>query len=542
MEPEHLTSGGAVAVPFEEGAASADGSEVWLPRVLGPEGAAAHAVVVGTARSALGVLRQLRTLDDPPTLAGWIDAGDGTERAAGLHRLGSVDELASVCARAGTAMAIVCLPASEQGTIQRVRAELRRCGVVERFVPPLDEMLAHAPAPLSVGGGGVSAAIDPATLVGRVPRAIDMGLVEPMVRGKCVLVTGAGGSIGGQLARLAASLGPDRLVLVERSENALFEIDRQIAARSPGVKRVAALHDVVEEGPTNDLFAKWRPDVVFHAAAHKHVPLMEDHPAHAVVNNVFGTRSVAAAAIASGAERFVLISSDKAVHPTSVMGATKRIAEMVVAGLGGDGCATRMSMVRFGNVLGSASSVLPIWSAQLAEGGPLTVTDPRMTRYFMTIPEAACLVTQAAALAVPERSSLFVLDMGEPVRIIDLAVRYAEAHGLRAVVREGAGSADVSRGQAIDASRGEVDVVITGARPGEKLHEALAYEAEALGPTRCPGVLVLGDGAGEGVDTARMIGRLTAVRRDGDRAAVVEELGRWVPELAERTRSVSGAA
>jgi hypothetical protein len=239
MEPEHLTSGGAVAVPFEEGAASADGSEVWLPRVLGPEGAAAHAVVVGTARSALGVLRQLRTLDDPPTLAGWIDAGDGTERAAGLHRLGSVDELASVCARAGTAMAIVCLPASEQSTIQRVRAELRRCGVVERFVPPLDEMLAHAPAPLSVGGGGVSAAIDPATLVGRVPRAIDMGLVEPMVRAKRVL-----DHRRGRVDRVGAGADrgeprtPTELVLVERSPRTRCSRSTgEIASAFPGVNR-----------------------------------------------------------------------------------------------------------------------------------------------------------------------------------------------------------------------------------------------------------------------------------------------------------------
>ncbi|MEM7756178.1 MAG: polysaccharide biosynthesis protein, partial [Planctomycetota bacterium] len=360
---------------------------VSIPPNQGDTDAQASVVVIGTGRTAIGVLRQLRTLDDPPMVAGWIEVPSG-DSAAGLKRVGTTGELSAACARAGAATAIVSLPASMRTEIASIRAELRRCGVVERFVPPLDEVLTHAPAPVTVGAAGPR--VDVAALVGRKPRAMDTSRIDRMVRGKTVLVTGAGGSIGGELARLIAGFEPGHLVLVERSENALFEIDRQIAGRHPGVVRTAALHDVVEQGPTRALFERHAPDVVLHAAAHKHVPLMEDHPAHAVVNNVFGTRSVAEAAVAVGAERFVLISSDKAVRPSSVMGATKRVAEMVVGGLGSQpSVRTRMSMVRFGNVLGSAGSVLPIWSAQLAEGAPLTVTDERMTRYFMTIPEAA---------------------------------------------------------------------------------------------------------------------------------------------------------
>ncbi len=504
---------------------------MWLPAVRGPEGTRATALVIGTAKTAVGVLRQLRTLDDPPTVAGWVEVG-ASKGATGLKRLGAFGALEDICARTKAPLAIVSLPASMRTEIAAIRAGLRRAGVVERFVPPLEELLSHAPAPVSVGVGGP--AIDPAALVGRTPRPMDRALVEPMIRGKCVLVTGAGGSIGSELARLAARLGPQRLVLVERSENALFEIDRQIAAKAPHVHRVAALHDVVEADATRRLFERWKPDVVFHAAAHKHVPLMEDHPAHAVVNNIFGTRSVAEAAVHAGAERFVLISSDKAVRPSSVMGATKRVAEMVVSALGGLS-GTRLSMVRFGNVLGSASSVLPIWSAQIAEGGPMTVTDARMTRYFMTIPEAASLVTQAGGLAEAERASLFVLDMGQPVKILDLAVRYAEAHGLRAVVREA--DDGVVSGPALDGTRGEIDLVLTGARPGEKLHEALAYDAESLTATECPGVLTLlgGDAVlASGFSIGAACLELERVCRGGDRAAVVRALAAWVPELGAR--------
>ncbi|MEL7473694.1 MAG: polysaccharide biosynthesis protein, partial [Planctomycetota bacterium] len=297
---------------------------------------------------------------------------------------------------------------------------------------------------------------------------------------------------------------------------------------------------VVDEIATRALVAEARPDVIFHAAAHKHVPLMEDHPSHAVENNFFGTKSIADAALASGVDRVVLISSDKAVNPTSVMGATKRLAERYVQGLNRRGDhATRCTMVRFGNVLGSACSVLPIWSAQLAEGAALTVTDPRMTRYFMTIGEAASLVVQSASLEGPPETSgeIFLLDMGEPVRILELAQRFVRSHGLapRVVAADGLGDVDgahdpsSSNGEADDEDR--VDIVITGSRPGEKLHEELALAAERIHPTPLDGIGAW-VGAGDPPDLGTMVSELSAVRRASDRAAVLRAIRAWVPEMA----------
>jgi FlaA1/EpsC-like NDP-sugar epimerase len=325
---------------------------------------------------------------------------------------------------------------------------------------------------------------------------------------------------------------------MERAENALFTIDSEMKRRFPGVARRAVLHDVVDAERTLRLLVECRPHVVFHAAAHKHVPLMEDHPSHAIDNNVFGTKAIADASVAVGAERFVMISSDKAVNPTSVMGATKRLAELYVGALararGASGLgATRLSMVRFGNVLGSACSVIPIWQQQLAEGGPLTVTDPRMTRYFMTIPEAATLVVQAAALASDAGSApVYVLDMGEPVRIVDLAVRLAGFHGFVPVLPEGVSTAAPATASGPNAPA--MPIVFTGIRPGEKLAEQLAYAAENLAPTPHAGITCWRGGPGEVADLYRMVCELATVRRGGERDAVLAIIRRYVPEMPAR--------
>ncbi|MDX9910603.1 MAG: polysaccharide biosynthesis protein [Phycisphaerales bacterium] len=386
--------------------------------------------------------------------------------------------------------------------------------------------------------------IDPVELIGRRAHPIDRARVEPMLRGKRVLITGAGGSIGSELARIACDFQPEAIALMERGENALFEIDRTLAARFPGVRREAMLHDVVDEPGTLALVSRFRPHVVLHSAAHKHVPLMEDHPAHAVTNNLFGTRSIADASVASGVERFVMISSDKAVNPTSVMGATKRLAELYVQGLharlhahAGGHATSALGMVRFGNVLGSASSVLQIWAGQLDAGEPIGVTDPRMTRYFMTIPEAAALVMQAAALAGTDpregqarAAAVYVLDMGEPVRIMDLAQRFIRAWGMqpRLLIPGSAPTAE------LDPETPIADIVVTGARPGEKLHEELAYAAEHLTPAGAPGVnawVGAGSRAGEGLDVDAMIRELDDARSRGTREDVLAAIRRWVPEM-----------
>jgi FlaA1/EpsC-like NDP-sugar epimerase len=356
---------------------------------------------------------------------------------------------------------------------------------------------------------------------------------------------------------VAAEFGPESLILMERSGNALFEIDRQLARRFPGIARRALLHDVVDAAETERQLMALSPQVVFHAAAHKHVPLMEDHPAHAVANNLMGTKSIADAAAACGAERFVMISSDKAVNPASVMGATKRLAELYVKWLGGVQDRTRMSMVRFGNVLGSACSVLTIWSSQIAEGGPVTITDPRMTRYFMTIPEAAALVIASTTLEEQASGGVYVLDMGEPIRIVDLARRFVAAHGMAARVRYStlpqgtfAIAEEVAEEFSVGAGSGPVmDIVFTGARPGEKIHEELAYAVENLAETEHPGIrawsglerttegLVHSDAARPSrLAMERMIRELREACGTNDPGVVIEAIERHVPEMRRRAR------
>lgn len=393
---------------------------------------------------------------------------------------------------------------------------------------------------VSPGSTWSAGRIDLASLIDREPLPIDTASVSGMLRGRRVLITGAGGSIGSELARIAASFDPSSVILMERSENALFEIDRQLGASFRNVQRRAVLHDVVDAERTLQLVTDLRPDVVFHAAAHKHVPLMEDHPSHAVTNNFFGTKSIADAALACGADRFVLISSDKAVNPTSVMGATKRLAEIYVQALHGRthtqaSGRTRFSMVRFGNVLGSSCSVVPIWSAQLVDGGPLTVTDTRMTRYFMTIHEAAGLVIQAAAIDNPTAvAPVYVLDMGNPIRILDLASRFLAAHGYapRLIDREGNLVLDPDSASPRSPRAGQtMDIVVSGIRPGEKLHEELAYAAENLRPTSHAGIDAWAGSPAE-VDLQAFAAELSRVRHSTTPEAVIATIRRLVPEMS----------
>lgn len=460
--------------------------------------------------------------------------------------LGFADELIDLHARFRFRLALVCLPRKDEPEQRRLAQLLKVLEVPARFVPTVEDLLtgeavanAHARAP---------GAIDPAALIGRTHSGLDHKAVGAILAGKRVLITGAGGSIGSELCRVVAGFGPSELVLVERAENALFQIDHAIARHFPGVPRRAVLHDVVDAAGTARLLGQLKPHVVFHAAAHKHVPLMEDHPAHAVTNNLFGTKSIADAAHACGAERLVMISSDKAVNPTSVMGATKRMAEMYIQHLATVSRKTRYSLVRFGNVLASACSVIPIWSQQLADGHPLTVTDPRMTRYFMTIPEAATLVVQAGALDQPVGSApVYVLDMGKPLRILDLAVRFVRLHGMepRFTVNAAntADGANLANGKeewvlpetddAPDAAT--VEVQFTGARPGEKLYEELAYDAERLSRTAHPAI---GQWSAEGATVEHhaveaMMREMSTLRSEAnpDKDRVVEAIRRHVPEM-----------
>jgi len=293
-------------------------------------------------------------------------------------------------------------------------------------------------------------------LLRRAPIQADLSKARAFLGGERVLVTGGGGSIGSELARQVAALNPSQLILLGKGENSIFEIDRELR-EGKIIRSVPVICDVRDPQGLDLAMKEHKPRVVFHAAAHKHVPLMEANPIEAVRNNVFGTLNVAEACVRHGVGKFILVSTDKAVNPGNVMGASKRVAEMIVQALAGRS-ETGFAIVRFGNVLGSRGSLIPILRSQIDKGGPVTVTDPQMTRYFMTIPEAAQLIVQAGAFG--GEGEVFILDMGEPVRILELAEDLIRMHGMRP-------------GQ-------DIPIEITGARPGEKIHEELFYEDEAL--------------------------------------------------------------
>jgi FlaA1/EpsC-like NDP-sugar epimerase len=346
-------------------------------------------------------------------------------------------------------------------------------------------------------------------LLGREAVELDAGAVQKFVSGKRVLVTGAGGSIGSELCRQVGRFGPSRLILVERAENSLFEINSELGRSMPGLSVTPCIADVCDAGRVESIFEKYKPQVVFHAAAHKHVPMMELNPGEALKNNVLGTKEAADAAHRHGAGAFVLISTDKAVNPASVMGATKRVSEIYVQALSAKS-KTVFTAVRFGNVLGSAGSVIPIFKDQIQRGGPVMVTHPDMQRYFMTIPEACQLVMQAATMGAG--GEIFVLDMGEPVKIVDLA---------RDLIRLSGFSED------------EIEIQFSGIRPGEKLFEELAVESEDMAKTRHPKIFI---GRIAAYPMERVLAGLAALAAAAESTSTGEvraELAKMVPEMRE---------
>jgi FlaA1/EpsC-like NDP-sugar epimerase len=301
-------------------------------------------------------------------------------------------------------------------------------------------------------------------LLRREPVQLDTTAIGRLLAGRTVMVSGAGGSIGAEICRQILKFHPKALVLVGRGENRIFAIERELTAEPTSVAVYCCIADIGDAARMRLLFEQYRPEVIFHAAAHKHVPLMEGNVGEAIKNNIFGTRCVAELAHRFHAESFVLISTDKAVHPASIMGVTKQIAERYVHTLSQES-STRFTVVRFGNVLGSAGSVVPIFQEQIRRGGPITITDPRMERYFMTIPEASQLVLQAASMG--RGGEIFVLEMGQPVRIVDLARDLIRLSGL---------------------PEDAIDIHFTGVRPGEKLYEELYFDEEETLATSHPKV------------------------------------------------------
>jgi FlaA1/EpsC-like NDP-sugar epimerase len=338
--------------------------------------------------------------------------------------------------------------------------------------------------------------------LGRDPVEIDVDLLHRHITGHTVLVTGAAGSIGSELCRQIARLSPGRLVLFEIAETPLFDLEMEMREKFPTLDLVPAIGDVRDRARVEDVVRTHRPAIVYHAAAYKHVPVMEMHPVEAVKTNVLGTRIAAEAAAKFGVERFVLVSTDKAVRPTNVMGATKRVAELVIHNLNGEGGKTVFVAVRFGNVLGSVGSVIPIFRRQLATTGKLTVTNAEASRYFMLLQEAAGLILQAGAMG--KGGEVFVLDMGEPVKIVDLAKNLIRLSGKELGV--------------------DAEIVYTGLRPGEKLHEELIVEGEDVSRTTHPKVMKLIGSERMPPSWVRGLEELVGLANAGNRFGVVEKL------------------
>jgi FlaA1/EpsC-like NDP-sugar epimerase len=461
-------------------------------------------LIIGAGNAGEALLREIHRMAVAQyEVIGFVD-DDPAKHGMSIHDipvLGTVDELPRICKENEIEEIAIAMPSA---THQQMRHVVQVCeGTKIRFrtVPSITD--------IASGKFKVSQIrdVDINDLLGREVVQLDLDVIEEFIKNKVILVTGAGGSIGSEMCRQVCNFKPALLLLIEQAENALFFIERELRQSFPDVPMQDIICDITDEDRVNTIFERFRPQVVIHAAAHKHVPLMELNPGEAIKNNVKGTRTVADAADRYGSTNFVMISTDKAVNPTSIMGSTKRIAEMYIQDLNRTS-KTAFVTVRFGNVLGSNGSVVPIFKAQIAGGGPLTVTHPEMRRYFMTIPEASQLVLQAASMG--KGGEIFVLDMGEPVKIVDLARELITLSGFRP-------------GE-------DIEIKFTGLRPGEKLFEELSIKGEDMLPTRHPKIGVWQNRPMDRRQLHDGIERLMAMSQSLDRDEIVELVKRLVPE------------
>lgn len=392
---------------------------------------------------------------------------------------------------------IIAMPSVGGKSVREILSECKQTSCSVKILPGMYELI----------DGKVTIQqlrdIDLEDLLRREPVQLDLNEIAAYIKGKRVLVTGAGGSIGSELCRQIAKLSPGKLILLGKGENSIYEIDRELTGKFPKLDITPVIADIRDCERIKRIFTKHKPQAVFHAAAHKHVPLMERQPEEAIRNNIFGTKNIAEAADRVSTDVFVMVSTDKAVNPTSIMGVTKRVAELVIQNMSKISD-TKFVAVRFGNVLGSRGSVIPLFKKQIAAGGPITITHPDMKRYFMTIPEATQLVLQAGAMA--KGGEVFVLDMGEPVKIVDLACDLIELSGL--------------------VPHGDIKIEYTGIRPGEKLFEELLTVEEGTNATKHEKIYVANIKA---MDEGKLQQGLVALRQDMDEGDVVNVLKKLVP-------------
>jgi len=481
-----------------------------------------EALIVGAGDAAQLVIKEmLRNPGLGYTPIGIVD-DDPRKRNMRLHGirvLGVISDLPRLIRDRRPDEILIAIPSASGEVRGRIVETARAAGLSVKTLPGLTELVS--------GDRDLTTQLRPVEVedvLGREPIEVDLPSIAGYVTSEVVMVTGAGGSIGSELCRQLSRLGPARLVMVDHSEPALFEVDRELTRERKFVAGVPVVADVKDGVKMRQVFDKYRPAVVFHAAAYKHVAMMEANPIEAVRNNTIGTRTLADVAVEYGARRFVLVSTDKAASPKTVMGQSKALCEWIVETWGHRAdVATQFVAVRFGNVLNSSGSVIPIFRRQIAKGGPVTVTHPEMTRFFMTIPEAVQLVVQAGALA--DRGQVYVLDMGEPVRIMDLAENMIRLSGKEPGT--------------------EIPIEIIGPAPGEKLHEVLVGEEEIVTPTQHPKIdrisrppvesawlseelNILARLIEEG-DTLELVGELNRIVRDPRRAAVAAQTETLTP-------------
>jgi FlaA1/EpsC-like NDP-sugar epimerase len=435
------------------------------------------------------------------------------QRIHGVPVLGGRDDLPRILKEHAPEELLIAIPSNSRETIRKIVRTLEPYKIRITTLPRLHDLVGTR---VEVGQIRELKVED---LLARDPVGLDYNPVRLFLEGKRILVTGAGGSIGSELCRQIAAARPASLVLIDRYENSLFHIHNELGKAYPGVELCPVIADVTDARRIDQVFGRQRPEVVFHAAAHKHVPLMEDNPCEAVKNNIRGTRLVAEAAVRHNVKRFILISTDKAVNPTSVMGSTKRVAELIVDFLSASQT-TRFAAVRFGNVLASNGSVVPTFLTQIEKGGPVTVTHPEVKRYFMLIPEAVQLVLHAGALA--DRAPLFVLDMGEQVKVADMA---------RDLIRLSGFVPDK-----------DIEIQFTGLRPGEKMFEELVGEGEQAEPSEVDKIFRVRTSSAQnfkGLDEA--VARLEALALDGRSEDVLQELRTILPAFVPPGRETSPA-
>ncbi len=466
-------------------------------------------LVLGAGDAAASLAKDL-TKSSEWRLVGFLD--DDTEKLGRMlndvHVLGKLDSLSDWAERLGVTQVIIAMPSSSHQERKRAIQLCNAAQLKALTVPSFDDLISGKVAVSQLR------AVELDDLLGRDPVVLDDAGLHGLMMGKAVMVTGAGGSIGAELCRQIARFSPSELLLFESGEFAMYTIEQELKQNFPELNIVCLIGDVRDAARVDEVLQNYRPIVLFHAAAYKHVPMMEQNNAwQAIRNNVLGTWTVARAAQQYGVSKFVMISTDKAINPTNVMGASKRLAEMVCQSLESSGN-TRFVMVRFGNVLGSTGSVIPTFRAQIARGGPITVTHPEITRYFMSIPEAAQLVLQAGLMG--QGGEIFVLEMGEPVKIVDLAKDLIRLSGF---------------------GEDEIRIEFTGLRPGEKLYEELLANSELTLPTRHPKLRIAQAGPTDEAWLDRLLDWVSATVMTDEE--VRKALTRWVPEYRPSARPSS---